>query len=431
MTLWRYWQIFLLICAACFAVRAQVLTRAEAVEMALRQASAFRQAQIAEKAAEEDVRQAKAAFYPRVTANPNLIYTSPSLGNLQTPRPPSFLGANAVSEYQGVVNTTGEIDTAGRLRATLRRNLALLEAARRGAQAERNNLIFAVNDAYFNLELAMARRRSAEENLRVAEAFEANVRLNLDAGEVAPVELTRARLQTSARRDELEQARTGETIAADILRSLTGYDLNAPVVVSDLLTEVPQPNEIETLSASVIALRPELANFDAQIRAAEQDAQLARGERRPQIVYSFNSGFISDSLAPAKLKNGLGFQASIGVSLPLFDRGASKSRETQANLRLALLQNQRELAARQFAQAFFSARTQAAAAAARIRLVGQSLDDARNNVNASLARYRAGEALITEVTDANNILIAQQNALYQAIFDYQTAKAKLLQAIGK
>ena len=103
---------------------APVITVQEAVDLALKQASAFRASQINEQIAEQDVRQAQAAFFPKVAALPNLIYTSPSLAG-GNPRPPSFLGANAITEYQAILNAAGEIDLSGRLRAALNRSRAL------------------------------------------------------------------------------------------------------------------------------------------------------------------------------------------------------------------------------------------------------------------------------------------------------------------
>jgi outer membrane protein TolC len=59
------------------------------------------------------------------------------------------------------------------------------------------------------------------------------------------------------------------------------------------------------------------------------------------------------------------------------------------------------------------------------------LTKAQDNVSASIARYRAGEAQIVEVTDAQTTLVEQRNALYQALFDYKTALALLKQATGR
>ena len=422
---------------------AKPLMIAEAVALALKQASNFRAAQLGEQIAVQDIRQAKAALYPRIAAVPTLIYTTPSLtrtttvsvtnGNITpiTARPPSFLGANAITEYQGVVNAAGEIDVSGRLRATIKRNRLFLEAARAGTEVARRDLANAVADAYYNLALSTLLRRTAEMNTQTAREFENNIKLQLDAGEVAPVDFTRARLQTAQRNNELEQSRANEAVAADALRVLVGYDFATPIAAEDLLVQMPQPGEISSYTEAMIAARPEFAQFEAERQAALQDVKIAKAERKPQITYSVNGGFISDSLKPGGIRSSLGIQPTVGVSIPLFDGGASRARQTQAELRAQTAENNRLLAARQFAQAFFSARTQAESAAARIRQIADSIPLAEQNRRASLARYQAGEAPIVEVTDANNTLILQRQALYQAIFDYQTARSRLLRAVGQ
>lgn len=420
------------------------MTFDEAVSLALRQASNYKAAQINEQIAAEDIRQAKAAFYPRVALAPNVIYTTPSLGKTVTAagvtdgnltaissRPPSFLGANAVSEFQGLVTTTGEIDTSGRLKATLRRSRLLLESARLGSAIARRELVQAVTDAYFNFALTSTKRRGAANNLQAANDFENNIKLQLEAGEVAPVDLVRARLQTAQRRDELAQVESDETVAADALRFLVGYNFTQNIQVEDLLMQMPNAGEIETFAETAIKTRLEFAQFETDRQAAELDVKIAQSERRPQFNYSVSTGFVSDSLFPSNVKNGLGAQVSVGVNLPLFDKGASRSRETQARLRLQQTENTRLLAERQLAQAFYAARTQAVSAASRIRQIAASITDAEKNVSASLARYQAGEASLIEVTDAQNLLILQRQSLYQAIFDYQTARARLLRASGQ
>lgn len=398
------------------------LTLKEAIDLALNQASAFKSAQINEQIAAEDVRQAKAGFYPKIVAAPTVIYTTPSLGKTVTAgvtdgnlvavteRPPSFLGANAVSEFQALVNTSGEIDTSGKLKATLRRNQALLESARLGSEVARRDLINAVQDAYLNLALTTLKRRGAEANLKAAQDFEGYQKLQLDAGEIAPVDLTRARLQSSTRADELEQAKTAESVAADSLRVLIGYDFTTPVAAEDLLVQMPVNNEIENYAQTAVNTRPEFAQFEADRLAAEQDVKIAKAERKPQITYSVGSGFISDSLKPRPVYNSLGIQATVGITIPIFDKGASRSREAQARLKLQQAENNRQLATRQFIQSFFTARTQAISARTRIRQLAASITDAQANVTASEARYRAGEAPITELTDAVNTLIQQRRS---------------------
>ncbi|MDT7605228.1 MAG: hypothetical protein QOF61_3225 [Acidobacteriota bacterium] len=396
------------------------------------QVSAVGQARLNESIAAEDVRQAQAAFLPKISAPLSYIYTSPALGLPPgEPRVQSLIANNAIGEYQALVNVAGDIDISGRLRATLERNRALLDAARAGTEIARRTLQQATIEAYYGLALASAQRRGAEQNLAAAEEFEHITSLLLSGGEVAPVDLTRAQLQTVQRRDELERARALEAAAADSLRVFVGYDFARPIETIDLTTLVPSDGEAARFTADNISRRPEFAQFDAQLRAAKQDIRAARADRLPQLSYSLNGGFDTDSVRFPRLREHTGVSAAVNLTIPIFDFGASRSRERQARLREQVTQNERAQAVRNFNQQFNSARTQVASAARRIRLAADGVRLAQSNLDASILRYRAGEAQIIEVTDAETSLAAQRIAFFQAIFDYQVALARLKQATGQ
>jgi outer membrane protein TolC len=171
--------------------------------------------------------------------------------------------------------------------------------------------------------------------------------------------------------------------------------------------------------------------LEQQLRAARAEIKIARADRLPSLSYSINGGFETDSLKQPRLKQHTGAEAAISFSIPIFDWGATRSRERQAQLRVELAENERTLALRGFTQQFYAARAQAETAAARIVSAREGVLKAQDNLAASIARYRAGEAQIVEVTDAQTTLVEQRNALYQAIFDYQTALARLHQATGQ
>ena len=424
-----------LLCAV--ATHAQVpaptpapLSLDEALRLANAQASAFQTAKLNERIAAEDVRQAQAAFLPKVSTPLSYIYTSPALGLPPgEPRGPSFVSADGIGVYDALVNVSGDFDLAGRLRATLAKNRALLAAARAGAEVARRELAQAVIEAYYGLALANAQVRAAETNLEAAKEFENITSLLLTGGEVASVDLTRAQLQTLARRDELEKARANEAITAGSLRVFVGYDFTRPISTTDLA--LPIAFEYQQFKAEDVSRRPEFTQLDQQLRAAQQEIRIARADRLPSLSYSVNGGFDTDSLKSPRLKEHTGVSAGISLSIPIFDWGASRSRESQARLRVEVAENERTLALRGFTQQFYAAQAQAANAAVRINLAREGVTKAQDNVAASIARYRAGEAQIVEVTDAQTTLVEQRNALYQAIFDYQTALARLRLATGQ
>jgi multidrug efflux system outer membrane protein len=229
----------------------------------------------------------------------------------------------------------------------------------------------------------------------------------------------------------MELARANETVAADGLRVLVGYDFTQAIAAMDLTLAAPEVGDIEGFTAEMISLRPEFSQFAAERRVAEQDIQLARADRRPSVTYSINGGFDADSLRRSLIREHSGGSATVGISIPIFDWGASRSRERQAALRAQVAESSRLAALRVFGQQFYDARAQAVTSIARIRLVSASVALAESNLQTSIARYRDGEAQIIEVTDAQNTVIAQRSAFYQAFFDYSVARARLAQATGQ
>lgn len=408
------------------------LTLDEALSLANAQASAYQTAILNEKMAAEDVKQAQAAFLPKVSAPLSYIYTSPALGLAPgEPRVQSFIANNAISEYEAFVNVSGNFDIAGKLRATLAKNRALLSAAHAGTEVAKRALAQAVIEAYYGLALATAQRVAAEANLAAAQDFERITALLLSGGEVAPVDLTRAQLQTLSRRDELEKARVNEEVAAGSLRVLVGYDFTRPISTTDLALALPTDAQYQQFKPEDVSKRPEFMQLEQQLRAAVQEIKIARADRLPSLSYSMNGGFDTDSLKGPRLKEHSGVSAAVSLTVPIFDWGATRSRERQARLRVQVAENERTLAVRGFTQEFYVARAQAANAAARVALAREGVTRAQDNLNASIARYRAGEAQIIEVTDAQTTLVAQRTALYQAIFDYQVALARLKKATGQ
>jgi outer membrane protein TolC len=408
------------------------LTIDEALRLANAQASTYQSAILNERIAAEDVTQARAAFLPKFSAPLGYLYTSPAHGlPLGEPRAPSFIASDAIGAYEAFASVSGDFDIAGKLRATLRRNRALLAAAHAGTDVAKRALAQAVVEAYYGLALATAQYHGAEENLRSAEEFERITSLLLSGGEVAAVDLTRAQLQTLTRRDERERARVNESVSADALRVLVGYDFDRPISTTDLSLELPVSSEYLRFKAEDVSHRPEFTQLDQQLLAARQDIAIARADRLPSLSYSINGGFNTDSLRAPRFNQHTGVSAGFSLNIPIFDWGASRSRERQARLRVEVTENERTLTRRGLTQQFYAARAQSASAESRIALARDGVAKAQDNLTGSIARYRAGEAQIVEVTDAQTTLVEQRSALFQAIFDYRLALSRLKQATGQ
>lgn len=399
------------------------LSLENAGQLALQQASAYQQAVIDEQIAELEVMQARAALRPKIRSTSTVTFNKPLS---RQSNDPSFIAQNAAREYQSLIGAEGAFDFG--LRAAVRRSRELLAAAHAGTEIARRELLRGAREAYFGLALASAKRRSAQEALDAAQEFERVTALQHGGGEVPEVDVIRARLQTAQRRDDLEQARVQEAIAAAALRILVGYKPADTLAVSDL-TPAPSAADIEAFTSAV--QRPELVQAAAQQRAAREDITVARGERLPSLTYSADEGFDSPELHPDVVRQHTGYLLSANLRIPIFDWGASRARERQAELRAEGAANQLTLVQREVEQQFLRAREEALAAVSRVDNARAAVADAQRNVDISIARYRGGEAPIVEVTDALTTLAQLRASLQQALFDFEIARAQLQEAAGQ
>src|SRR5438132_8649457 len=265
-----------------------------ALSTAMQQVSALQQAEIDQQLAAEDVRQAEAALLPRARDSFTVIYNSRAPGSSEQ----SFIAQNAVHEYQNLLGVTGDWNFG--LFSAIRRSRALLAAARAGTEVARRALGRGVNEAYYGAALATAKRMTAEQSLAAAQEFERVTDLNYRAGEVPEVDAIRARLQTAARRDDVAQARQAEAIANASLSTLLGTGI-ATTPAIEPLPQAINVQEVESLTVANVPQRPEFRQLEAQVRAAEADIRVSRGELLPRVIYSVDTGFDSSSLTPGIL----------------------------------------------------------------------------------------------------------------------------------
>ncbi|MEO8036217.1 MAG: TolC family protein [Acidobacteriota bacterium] len=398
-----------------------------ATASALKQVSSMQQALVDEAVAAEDLRQARASLLPRLRDSYTITYNSPERPRADPPIA-SFIAANAVHEYQNLLGVTGSWDLG--LVAAVRRSRALLDAARAGSEIARRSLIRGVSEAYYAAALATAKRVAAEQSLASAEEFEHVTELNYHAGEIPEVDLIRARLQTAARRDDLAQAQQAEFIGNASLGTLLGQGVtSAPSI--EPLPQTVDLHAIDNLTAAGVARRPEFAQLSAQSRAARLDVTAARATLLPRITYSLDKGFDSSSLRTEEVRLHRGTLATASIDVPLFDWGATQGRIRQAQLRARSAELQRQMLTRELYLQFAIAREQAITAAARVENARAVLADAERNVTISIARYRAGEAPITEATDAQTARAQQRFTLQQALYDFQVAANHLREAAGE
>ena len=125
-------------------------------------------------------------------------------------------------------------------------------------------------------------------------------------------------------------------------------------------------------------------------KVAEEDIKVARSERRPQVTYTLEAGVITDSLRPTRIGNSTGIRATVGVNVPLFDWGISKSRQTQAELQSKIAESSRLFAERQFIADFNSNLTTAKTSASTNSGIGNEFAECRKGFECGDRKIQSG-----------------------------------------
>ena len=154
------------------------------------------------------------------------------------------------------------------------------------------------------------------------------------------------------------------------------------------------------------------------MQAAEREIRIAEGGRLPLVTGSagYGSGYnsASDGGFLAQLDQRRGGSLGVGVSVPIFDRGAVSIARQRAQIQLEnqrlVLRDQQQTVALEVRRAYLdylTAGEQLAAANAQQAAAALALQAAQ-------ARYRVGLATFVEVTLARASLVQAQSAVVSA-----------------
>lgn len=398
----------------------RTITFSEAVEIALRQNGTLRQAVNAAALDTVSVRQQKMQFLPSVSFSTS--------GSQSYDRSPTTVGGGAgntlTSGLNAGVSSSYTLYNGGANRANLRQ--AQLQQAAGGQDVERTrqSVVFTVASNYLGLIEAQEQLRVRRETLASEQAQADQIRQFVGAGrrpiaDQYQAEATVAQAQLAvvqAQRDvELAKVEVIQTLQLDPRGE---YVFPAPATGA---TQMANIAPLQTLMEQAFSRRVDLSARQTELDAAAQGVRAARASRLPQVSVSagYNTSLNSanDLGVFDQLNQRQGGSVSVGVSLPIFDRGSSaaetqRAQIAQDNARIAL-ENQRQQVGLEVRRASLDF----AAAQEQIRAAQAGETAARLSLQATGERYQAGVGTLVELTQARATFAQAQSALVNARYN--------------
>ena len=368
-------------------------------------------------------------------------------------------GPSSASPYPLTTSVTGgvslasfELDLFGRVKALSDVASAQVLASEEARKSVHISLVASVANAYYALwadrwQLALAEQTLAtrQDSLRLLQLkFDNGVLNELDLRSaqslVEAAKVTRAQAQRQWAQDvSALSVLLGQSVPADLLPPAPQLDAQslgrtansqaAAQVVQGTLW--PALSELPTgLSSDVLLQRPDIAQAEQQLIAANANIGAARAARFPRISLTASAGVVSDSLSGLFDDGRNAWNFAPSLSVPLFDMGRTAagvdSAKVKRDMAVAQYDKAVQTAFKEVADALVARRTYAEQADAQL---AQAQAEAARLRLATL-RYDTGVANQLDLLDAQRSLFTAQQALIAAQLARQQAHISVYKALG-
>jgi outer membrane protein TolC len=330
-----------------------------------------------------------------------------------------------IDDWSGGVDVRYTLYDHGARNAELAAAQAAHAGASAGAEGTREQLVFAVHDAFYRLAAAQAAQATAQERLQRAEAHVALAQARLDAGAVPPVDVLRARTVAANARLVIANANAAADVARGALNAAMGRPADSPLEIAPSPEAIPQV-DVGAAIARALDERPEARA--AREREAAQRARIgvAKSAYGPKARVNAGYGVRDSDFVP----NDPDWYAGVSVDIPLWDGHATRHRVAAANAEVRRLEAETAAILNAIRQEVWSAGTTLRQRREAVLAAEAARAEAAEAVRLASARYEAGAGTINDLLDAETALLDADTAIIRARFDEQSAWAAFRRASG-
>jgi outer membrane protein TolC len=310
----------------------------------------------------------------------------------------------------------------------LKSSAASLQAAELEARQSREEVVLAVTALYLQALAIDAEIDAQQSEVEYARASSRQASAQAEAGSKAPIEASRSLVELQTEELRLRAQRgTREKLKNQLARAI-GLPLGLTIQFAEKLAPLePEPLSVEAAMARAWTQRQDLQAVDARRKAAVEARPAASAQYLPTASIRGQYGIQGEN---PNSGNGV-FQASAGISIPIFQGGRTQADTLRADSvlqqRTAELADQRGAIEADIRNAFVDldvANDQVVTADSNRKL-------ALENVRQSQDRFAVGVAESVELVSSQQSLAAADHDYISALFSLHLAHVALAHAMGE
>lgn len=336
--------------------------------------------------------------------------------------------------FFGAVTLTQPIYMGGKIVAMNRLAKIQEEANRMLQENESQNVIYAVDAAYWTVVSLNAKHRLAKSYVSLLDTLDRNVKLMLDQGVATRSDLLSVDVKLNEANVDLLKVENGLSLSRMALAQICGLPVHSDINVADEGEAQAIPSaEIATRynMEEVYSRRPDLRALEMASEATVQQKRVALSEMLPNIAligsYSFTNPNMFDGF---KNRFGGAFSVGVMVKIPLWHWGgnyngyrAARSAETISKIQVA---DAREKIDLQVSQAAYKAQE-----AVKTYLATESnLAKAQENLRTATLGFREGVITTDDVMAAQTAWLKAHSENIDAMIDVKLCDVYLSKVLG-
>jgi multidrug efflux system outer membrane protein len=334
------------------------------------------------------------------------------------------------TEYNLGLAASYEVDFWGKNQAGATAAKASALASRHDQQVVALTVVSGVATTYFQALALQDRLKVARENLAAAENVLAIIEGRRRLGTAMDLDVSQQQVVVFALRAAIPPLEQQLSQTIDALAVLVGKPPEqveiAPLSLLDLSAPVVAPG----LPSELLARRPDIAEAEAQLVAANADIKAARAQFYPSFTLTAQGGFASLALSSFLSPAGAVYSVMGSVTQPIFEGGRLEGQLDYSKARYdELLMDYRKAVVAAFANvedALASTRRTGEQQAEEESTVAQ----ARRSYAIAQSRYRIGLTDLLTVLNVENALFPAEDSLVQIRLAHAQALVGLFNSLG-
>ncbi len=318
-------------------------------------------------------------------------------------------------------------------------------AAREGAEADVQGAHSAEQQAVLAARTAFFQARAQHDLVRVARATVENQQAHLQQidgfvkmGTRPPIDLAQARTNVANAQVQLVNAENGYDTARARLNQAMGVEgaIDYDVANDSLPPVEGEDGTTDALLAEALRNRPDVAAAARRVASAERSVSAAEGAYGPSVsVVGAYGGLgrpaVDDPTQAWPADSARTWSVGATLTWPIFTGGLTRAQVSEARADVLGSQAADDQVRQQVRVEVEQARLSVRAARTALGAAADAVTSAREQLRLAEGRYRAGAGGALELSDAQ---VARTNAeaqQVQAEYNVASARAQLLQAVGR